>query len=288
MADKYGASSGSYDWLPGFVRKWLNLDDELPNYGPEAAARASEYSPPPASPSGGYAAPSYASGTPGYAPGGSGGYGTFRPTYTPPTPSYTPPKPSYTPPTPSYTPPTPTYRPFAAERSGGGESPPASSAPSEAQGGSSATTLPPALAAGGIVQPIGYLIRAYIRGALPPQGLAPFIREARTTFTDVWKFYSYWTRFQTEELFNIGRELTGALFGRRRALESNGVRDMPRRIPVMISENNGENRKSERTAPPAPTSAPSSASPANPVSSAATTPGEAAKGATDAEKGDQK
>jgi len=96
-----------------------------------------------------------------------------------------------------------------------------------------------------VVQPIGYLIRSYVRGALPPQGLEQFTREARATFTDVWKFYSYWTRFQTDELFRMGRELTDALFGGRgRSLEGgNGGREQPRRIRVTTANGPEETSK---------------------------------------------
>jgi hypothetical protein len=113
-----------------------------------------------------------------------------------------------------------------------------------------------------VVQPIGYLIRSYVRGALPPQGLEQFTREARATFTDVWKFYSYWTRFQTDELFRMGRELTDALFGGRgRSLEGgNGGREQPRRIRVTTANGPEETKKPvQSSAPSPPSNAPPSA-----------------------------
>ncbi len=260
MADKYSSPSGSYGWLPDFVRKWLNLDEEVPDYGPGAEVGA-PLAPPPARPTPLYgpAAPAYGAAAP--APG-----------YAPPTAGYTPSRPGYTPPTPTYTPPggTGAYRAFAAgEPSEASASPPATPRPETAV--TPSAPLPPVE---GVVQPIGYLIRSYIRGALPPQGLEQFTREARATFTDVWKFYSYWTRFQTDELFRMGRELTDAVLGERgRSLEGgNGGRDQPRRIRVTTSNDTDEARKAARNAPPAPT-----ASAATAATSAAATAGKTAE-----------
>jgi hypothetical protein len=146
-----------------------------------------------------------------------------------------------------------------------------------------------------VVQPIGYLIRSYVRGALPPQGLEQFTREARSTFTDVWKFYSYWTRFQTDELFRMGRELTDALFGGRgRSLEAgNGGREQPRRIRV-TSVNDAEEAKkpaqsiapspSSSAPPPAATSAAAAAAAAAGKAAAAEKTAEAAEKAAEAAK----
>ncbi len=253
MADKYGSPSGSYSWLPDFVRKWLNLDEEVPDYGPGAEVSA-PLAPPPARPSPGYGAPAPAYGAapaPGYGAAPAPGYAP-KPGYTPPTPTYTPPTPTYTPP------PTPTYRAFAA----GGPSEPSAPPPPAPRPETAVTPGAPLPPVEGVVQPIGYLIRSYVRGALPPQGLEQFTREARATFTDVWKFYSYWTRFQTDELFRMGRELTDALFGGRgRSLEGgNGGREQPRRIRVTTANGPEETKKPvQSSAPSPPSNAPPSA-----------------------------
>ena len=253
MADKYGSPSGSYSWLPDFVRKWLNLDEEVPDYGPGAEVSA-PLAPPPARPAPGYGAPAPAYGAapaPGYGAAPAPGYAP-KPGYTPPTPTYTPPTPTYTPP------PTPTYRAFAA----GGPSEPSAPPPPAPRPETAVTPGAPLPPVEGVVQPIGYLIRSYVRGALPPQGLEQFTREARATFTDVWKFYSYWTRFQTDELFRMGRELTDALFGGRgRSLEGgNGGREQPRRIRVTTANGPEETKKPvQSSAPSPPSNAPPSA-----------------------------
>lgn len=53
-------SSGSYSWLPGFLRKFLNLDDEMPNYGSGSTyTPPASYSAPAARPSATYTPPSY-------------------------------------------------------------------------------------------------------------------------------------------------------------------------------------------------------------------------------------
>ncbi|PDW04112.1 hypothetical protein CJ255_05315 [Candidatus Viridilinea mediisalina] len=59
----------------------------------------------------------------------------------------------------------------------------------------------------GYVQPVSYMVRGFVRGALPPQGLEQFTREVRATATDVWNFYSYWTRFQTDDFVRFGRSV---------------------------------------------------------------------------------
>ncbi|NJN15901.1 MAG: hypothetical protein HC822_06235 [Oscillochloris sp.] len=61
------------------------------------------------------------------------------------------------------------------------------------------------------VLPIGYLLRSYARGALPPQGLEEFTKQARATTGDVWDFYTRWIRFQADEVFRIGRDVVDAV-----------------------------------------------------------------------------
>ncbi|MGQ9925673.1 MAG: hypothetical protein ACUVS4_02265 [Chloroflexaceae bacterium] len=260
MADKYGSPSGSYSWLPDFVRKWLNLDEEVPDYGPGAEVGA-PLAPPAARP-----APAYgAAPTPDYGAAPAPGYA---------------PKPSYTPPTPTYTPPTPTYRAFAA----GGPSEPSAPPPPAPRLETGVTPSAPLPPVEGVVQPIGYLIRSYVRGALPPQGLEQFTREARATFTDVWKFYSYWTRFQTDELFRMGREFSDALFGGRgRSLEGgNGGREQPRRIRVTTANDSEETKKPAQSIAPSPSSNAPPSTAASAATAAAATAGKATETAAKA------
>lgn len=140
--------------------------------------------------------------------------------------SYTPGAPSYRPGTPSFTPRSfnpPSYQPAA----------------------DTSPSTPTRLSLAGDelspdVQPIGYLLRAYARGALPPQGLEAFTREVRTTTEKVLNFYGYWFRFQTEELLRIGGDLCNALIN---ALPGEPAQSQTpptiRRIKVVADNGNG-------------------------------------------------
>lgn len=215
-------SPGAYSWLPGFLRRFLNLDDDLPDYGPSS-----------------YRAPS--SSAPGrpstYAAPRSASYNApepqrFTPTFTPSeSPRFSPAPPPGAP-APG-APPAPTYVPPAG-----------------------APVSPGANLPGGVpegyVQPVGYLFRSYARGALPPQGLEQFTRETRATFTDVWNFYSYWTRFQTEELVRLGRELYDIVFDDTvppaGVDPSTGSAGTIRRIKVTTANGNGDEKRVDRVA----------------------------------------
>jgi hypothetical protein len=91
----------------------------------------------------------------------------------------------------------------------------------------------------GDLQPLDYLLRAYARGALPPQGLENFTRDVRTTGEDVIGFYTKWVGFQTEGLIKIGGDILStvvdALPGER---SSSGATTM-RRIKVTAVDDNG-------------------------------------------------
>ncbi|GAB4441570.1 MAG: hypothetical protein OHK0015_39000 [Chloroflexi bacterium OHK40] len=251
MSDPYRRGPGAYSWLPGFLRRFLNLDDELPRYPP-----------------------------------GSGGYS--EPVARPSAPAYVPPRPAQPPTwsTPAQSQPAPqrfaaTYTPPAAAAPGqaaAGPPPPvprAAPPPDTAMAGTGSVTpganLPPTVTEG-YVQPIGYLLRAYARGALPPQGLEQFTRETRATTTDVWNFYSYWIRFQTDELFRIGRELLDAVVGERPARGDTVTTPSGqtiRRIRVTTGNGNGDDPPIDRVAttttidpPPVPTPAPPPTPPA--------------------------
>ncbi len=206
-SDRQRMAEQGTGWVPGFVRSWLGLDfNEPKRYGP-----SSVYDP---------VAGQLLSGP---------GAGPRRMTATlPATPVRPAPvtRPASEPlRTPSAPQPAPTYRP--ASTGGGSTSgldfrrdPNNSSAqgapttlPRDGYGVGSVT--PGANLTGtptpeGYVQPIGYLFRAYARGALPPEGLEAFTKQTRKTIEDVWEFYSYWLRFQTDELGRLGREAADA------------------------------------------------------------------------------
>ncbi len=226
-------SPGSYSWLPGFLRKFLNLDDDLPNYGGGSYRAPGDTS---------TRATSYTPSTPtSFAPTDPQ---RFAASYTSPQLQATPGGPPAPAPRvpPSYTPPPAAARPNAAVAPGAN----VPMSPTE-----------------GYVQPVGYLLRSYARGALPPQGLEQFTRETRATFTDVWKLYSYWTRFQAEELGRIGRELLDVVVDKPASAEggmASGGRESIRRIKVTMA--NGDEKRIDRVAtttsidpPPVPTPA---------------------------------
>jgi hypothetical protein len=91
----------------------------------------------------------------------------------------------------------------------------------------------------GSIQPVTYLLRGYVGGILPPQGLEAFTKEVRATSTDVWNLYSHWIRFQTEDIFRFGREILDIV--------TDGTASAPhaatapaRRIKVTVANGNGD------------------------------------------------
>jgi len=211
--NRFNEDNDTVRWLPGFVRRWFGLTDETPQRR-EAAG-------------------------PGWMPGWLQRF--FGLTYEEPvrytdegTPSvssrttYTPPPRSYTPGTPSFT---PTPRGFA----------PASYRPTSGEGTPSTPTQR-SLAGDELptdIQPIGYLLRSYARGALPPQGLEAFTREVRTTTEKVFNFYGHWLRFQTEELFRIGGDLCNAVINALPGEPAKPQNQTIRRIKVVADNGNG-------------------------------------------------
>ncbi|MFV9503247.1 MAG: hypothetical protein AB4911_01640 [Oscillochloridaceae bacterium umkhey_bin13] len=194
------SSSNSYGWMPGWLKKFLNLDDETPSYGPDTYRVQADYAPP-AQAAVRYTPPSNASFTPGPA--------SYTPSATPASWQRS-----------SEANATGSYRmaaPMSEAAAQVGPPPPLASrvagTPVNGDVGagngavlSDGTVSPAGPLAEGYVQPIGHGLRSYARGALPPQGLEQFTREFRATLTDVWNFYSYWTRFQTDELVRIGKD----------------------------------------------------------------------------------
>jgi len=209
-------------WLPGFVRRWFGLTEEEPRYRKAAG--------------------------PGWMPGWLQRFlgltydepvryadeatptSSGRATYTPPPRSYTPRSASFTPR--NYAP--PTYQPSASEE-------PTPSTPlRRSQAGDEPLTD---------VQPIGYLLRSYARGALPPQGLEAFTREVRTTTEKVFNFYGHWIRFQTEELLRIGGDLCNAVINALPGESAKPQNTTIRRIKVVADSGNGNNKSAATNEP---------------------------------------
>jgi hypothetical protein len=240
--------------MPGWLRKFLNLDDELPSYEPSSAYSAEPPAPQPLSfapaarPASSYSPPALPPAAYGQAPEAEQtGASRFAPNY-PGTESAEEKVKRFS----SFT----SAPPSAA--SPVGESgvrpagpPPLAPRPAPSNGPISTGPISEA-AANGFVQPIGFAVRSFARGALPPQGIEQFSREFRATMTDVWNFYTYWIRFETEDLLNMGREAADALTGMLPPMgETVAPSSQPRRIKVSQGSN-GEG-EAKRPAPPAPT-----------------------------------
>ncbi|MCG8347645.1 MAG: hypothetical protein MI924_07680 [Chloroflexales bacterium] len=106
----------------------------------------------------------------------------------------------------------------------------------------------------GYVQPFTYMLRGYLRGAMPPQGLEAFTRQLRQTTTDVFDLYGRTIRFQTEEI----TKAFGNLFPSEKHAASTGA---PTRIPIERVEN--KNKPAASTEPSASPSTPDASSKPN-------------------------
>ena len=262
--------SSSYSWMPDWLRKFMNLDDDRPSYGPSssasneplvrqpsymAAARpATTYTPPAARSAESYtppALPPAAYGQPAPSEGaGSSRFSSYLGTATPEEAVKR-------------------FSSFSSgPPSGAGSTPPDENGPRRPAAG------PPALvprptpvnppsgpgpisegAAGGFVEPVGFAVRSFARGALPPQGIEQFSRELSATLTDVWNFYTYWVRFETEDILNAGREVLDALTNLLpNAGEGSAASSPMRRIKVLPqTEGDPGVRRPLPPPPPAPT-----------------------------------
>ncbi len=250
------SNSSSYSWLPNWLLKFLNLDDELPNYGPSssyskaspappslsfaASVRpASTYTPSAQSPS------AYAQATPSEG-GGSSRFASYLGT---PTPEEAVKRFSSFP----SAPPSVASPPHESGQRPAGP-PPLAPRPVTSNGDMS---LPGAISetvANGFVQPIGFAVRSFARGALPPQGLDQFNRELGATMTDVWNFYTYWIRFETDDLFQIGREAFDAVTGLLPSFGESVAITQPRRIKVtQAGDAEAGVKRTTPTPPPTPT-----------------------------------
>jgi hypothetical protein len=214
MASNYDENNSTVRWIPGFLRRFLGLDgdDRRPQYNESRAARER-----------------FGEDTVGWMPGAARralGVDYSEPKRYPPSPT-------------QYTPDEPVRRYTAPAAAPGGNDrmsfdranermqqmaaavPPPAMGNSEARMreiAAQATYTPPASSGRnvtpganipeipqteGYVQPISFLLRAYARGSLPPQGLEQFTKELRATGQQLWEFYDYWLRFQTDELVKI-------------------------------------------------------------------------------------
>jgi hypothetical protein len=87
----------------------------------------------------------------------------------------------------------------------------------------------------GYTQPISFLLRGYARGALPPQGLEQFTKELRGTSQQLWEFYEYWTRFQTDELGRVFSSLWGRAPLRPTTSTTNDLDEHFQHVPVEVA-----------------------------------------------------
>lgn len=87
----------------------------------------------------------------------------------------------------------------------------------------------------GYVQPISFLLRGYARGSLPPQGLEQFTKELRGTGRQLWEFYEYWIRFQTDDLGRLFRSTLGGGPLRPITTPTSDLDEQFQHVPVEIS-----------------------------------------------------
>ena len=157
-------SNDAYGWMPGFLRRFLNLDDETPN---DYRSSSSSY-----------------------------GYRSYNDSYSAPRAQpQTNAQPMNFPTAPTEFPTTPTKEWVTTEQ----PFPPVAG-------------LPDASQLQGYTQPISHLVKGYVRGALPPQGLEQFAKEVRGTTQQLGDFYGYWIRFQTDEIGKLIRVFNDAVF----------------------------------------------------------------------------
>lgn len=212
MANQFG-------WMPGFLKKFLNLDDETPTYGGGGSYRSSggSYSPPRVSSS--YSQSSFSS------------------SYTPPAPSAPVSRPAESEPYPA--------RGASASPAGSWQrsDTPAFLNPRDQGRSSSGEAAGPGADRFDGFQTIGYGVRAYVRGTLPPQGVEQFAKEVRRTSGDIWGMYSRIIGDQIGSIGRIGKELLDAAADSAKPAE--GGSPPLRRIKVMPANGNGDSHKDD-------------------------------------------
>jgi hypothetical protein len=113
----------------------------------------------------------------------------------------------------------------------------------------------PSVQRDGYIQPVTYLLRGFLHGALPPQGLEAFTKEARAATTNVWNLYSHWFRFETEEVFQLGRAALTAVTDSITSGAPSPASAPARRIKVTVANGNGNGHASTESAADAANSA---------------------------------
>ena len=262
--------SSSYSWMPDWLRKFMNLDDARPSYGPSngasneplvrqpsylAAARpATTYTPPAARSAETYTPPALPPAAYGQtAPSEGAGSSRFSSYLGTATPEEAVKR----------------FSSFSSgPPSGAGSTPPDENGPRRPAAGPPALVPRPTSvnppsgpgpisegAAGSFVEPIGFAVRSFAQGALPPQGIEQFSRELSATLTDVWNFYTYWVRFETEDILNAGREVLDALTNLLPNAGEGSAASSPMRRIKVLPQTEGEPgvRRPLPPPPPAPT-----------------------------------
>lgn len=205
----YDQDKKPYSWMPGFLRRFLNLeydDQSVENTGSAPASYSS-------------AAASYSS---------------AAPTNVRPATSWAPPS-------------DPTFKATSMEAytppaSGGFMPAPATVAlPQAAASASGDANSSPNLAApqGQFeIMSIAQAMRGFVHGALPPQGVEAFTKELVGTLSSVGDMYSRWIGFQTGDFVKAGWGVVKAVAG---LIPSGSAPAAPtRRIKVMIANGNGD------------------------------------------------
>jgi hypothetical protein len=216
---RYDENNTPYSWMPGFLRRFLNLTYDEPQAGGSGLSQSGFAPAPQASAArAAWATPSEP---------------TFKPTSME---SYTPPASSYTAQA------TSTY------------APPLPPAPDRSADGSSAVSAGPATPSfqiSGGIQPVTYLLRAYARGILPPQGLEEFTKQLRKTSTDVWGLYSHWFFFQTEDVLRFSREVLTTITDALPTGSSSVATSRRIKVTVANGDGNGHNGSAAAAGSPA-------------------------------------
>jgi len=174
---RYDQNNNPYSWMPGFLRRFLNLDYDEPQSSEQSQGTGRTISANHATPSASTARAAWLSPSePSFKASNMESYRTLAGT---PAASYAPPS------SPSYTP----------NRNVGA--------------GSSVGSTPAQVDVS--LQPLIFILGGFVRGVLPPQGVEAFTKEVYTTGTSVWNLYSRWFFFQTEGILRFGQAMIVAV-----------------------------------------------------------------------------
>ncbi|NTW00120.1 MAG: hypothetical protein HGA19_02305 [Oscillochloris sp.] len=196
---KYDEKHNPYSWMPDVLRRFLNLTYDETETGTVAPSQASYASAP--------SATTRTAWTPSNDP-------TFKAS------SMEGYHPAEGAPAVTYTPSVSYVAPSLTASSGPGANPIAS-----------------AMASIDGAQPVTYLVRGYLRGALPPEGLEAFSKQFCATATDVWNLYSKFIIFETQDIVNVGRNVFDTIMSILPA--SSQPMAAARRIKVTVANGEG-------------------------------------------------